>query len=160
VVCAMMEDWQGAEADSAQAVARGLDAADLGRNGWRPAWLRVRLGGPDEQRCVAAGLLERYAQTSDVRFSYPAPWFASPADGVTPDPHAAVRLARRAVELAPADLAESRWVLLGLAEHRAGDDRAALEACARAAALPKAGGVAPERLLIEAMAHSRLGDSR
>jgi tetratricopeptide (TPR) repeat protein len=70
------------------------------------------------------------------------------------DPISAVAMACRAVDVYPE--AAAYWNTLGVAHHRAGDHRAAVDALERARAL--GGGTAFDDVFL-AMAHARLGDA-
>jgi tetratricopeptide (TPR) repeat protein len=70
------------------------------------------------------------------------------------DPHQAVELARKAVQLAPK--AGDHWTTLGVAHYRAGDGKAAVAALDKSLEL-RQGGDAVGRLFL-AMAHRKLGN--
>jgi eukaryotic-like serine/threonine-protein kinase len=78
-------------------------------------------------------------------------WFLANDPGFR-DPHRAVELAHRAVELAPGEA--EYWATLGAAQYRAGNRKAAVGSLRKATELGKGGGAVPFFL---AMAHRKLG---
>jgi WD40 repeat protein/serine/threonine protein kinase len=139
-----------AAAASARALALGLDVADVGRVGRRPAWLRWQFGDAAEYRRLCAALVERNA-AAGPEVAAGAAWLCALSPGA-PDPARVVALAQSACAREPDNPAYQ--VVLGMAYYRAGDWRAARAELAKSG--PRR---ASARDFFLAMADWRLGDA-
>jgi WD40 repeat protein len=152
-VHAQLGDWEGAAADSAAALAAGLDAHDW-NTGSRLAWLRWQAGDEDGYRRTCAALLQRWAGTKGGAIAHRVAWACLLSAGAVEDIDRVVRLAGVAAAAAPQN-AEYQEAL-GVAHYRAGRPQEATVTLEKAQQPLPSGD--PVAWLFLAMAQHQAGD--